>query len=218
MFAAASLFEQAPLVVPVTLVQTVVSAYGQTPRAYHGAEHIVEVLAHWRQVAEGPGWQQPRETWLALLFHDAVYETGRRDNEAMSAALARHELESHLGGLGIDVERVCSLIELTARHGRLAPADMDTDAALMLDCDMAILGASEARFDAYDAAIAEEYRDVLPAWMFRFNRRRFLKHLLGLHRIYLSEYFHDRLDAPARANLKRAIGRGRTALAAGAGR
>ncbi|MBK8284947.1 MAG: hypothetical protein IPK97_08655 [Ahniella sp.] len=206
------------MVVPATLVQTVVSAYGQSPRAYHGADHIVEVLAQWRSVAAGPGWQQPRETWLALLFHDAVYEAGRRDNEAMSAALARHELEAHLEKLGIDIERVCTLIELTARHGRLGLADVDSDAALMLDCDMAILGASEERFDAYDAAIAEEYRDVLPAWMFRFNRRRFLKHLLGLDRIFLSDFFHERLDAPARANLRRAIGRGRTALAAGAGR
>src|SRR3546814_4023827 len=70
---------------------------------------------------------------------------------------------------------------------------------------MAILGAEPAVFDAYDRGIATEYRGTVPAWLFRLNRRRFLKALLGKPRIYLSDFFHERLDARARANLRRAI-------------
>jgi predicted metal-dependent HD superfamily phosphohydrolase len=70
---------------------------------------------------------------------------------------------------------------------------------------MAILGAEPAAFDAYDRGIAAEYRGTLPAWVFRLNRRRFLKALLARERIFLSDFFHSRLDAQARANLRRAV-------------
>ena len=63
-------------------------AYSTPPRAYHHFGHIEAVLAQFEAVAAGPGWARPREAWLAVLYHDAVYEAGRRDNETRSAALA----------------------------------------------------------------------------------------------------------------------------------
>jgi predicted metal-dependent HD superfamily phosphohydrolase len=72
---------------------------------------------------------------------------------------------------------------------------------------MAILGADPEAFDAYDAGIAEEYRDHVPGFLFRLNRKRFLKGLLARERIYLSDWFHQRYDAPARVNLRRAVAR-----------
>jgi predicted metal-dependent HD superfamily phosphohydrolase len=45
---------------------------------------------------------------------------------------------------------------------------------------------------------------VVPGFIFRRKRRQFLKDLLQRERIYLSEFFHARLDAAARANLRRA--------------
>src|SRR5690606_11951317 len=112
---------------------------------------------------------------------------------------------------GIDAQRVAFLIELTARHGRHAPADFDADQAPddvrnFLDCDMAILGAEPGVFDAYDRAIAQEYAGVLPAWLFRINRQRFLRGLLDRDRIYLGDFFHPRLEEKARRNLRRALG------------
>ena len=83
-------------------------------------------------------------------------------------------------------------------------AHVDADAALFLDCDMAILGAEPAAFDAYDAAIAREYH-AIPAEAFRAGRRAFLQSVLALPRIFLSDYVHARLDARARANLTRAV-------------
>ena len=70
---------------------------------------------------------------------------------------------------------------------------------------MAILGAEPRAFDAYDRGIAEEYRGHIPGFLFRLNRKRFLKGLLARERIYLSDWFHQRYDAQARANLRRAI-------------
>ncbi len=61
-------------------------------------------------------------------------------------------------------------------------------------------------FDAYDRGIAEEYRDKVPGFLFRLNRRRFLKGLLAQPRIFFSDFFHARYDAQAWVNLRRMTG------------
>lgn len=182
-------------------------AYATPPRAYHNFSHVEEVLRHYDEVASGPGWEQPEEVRLAVLYHDAIYEAGRKDNEARSAELAVAHIASWLPGRGIDAARVAELINLTARHGSLVPGDVDVDrdAALFLDCDMAILAADETTFAAYDRGITAEYRGHVPAWLFKLNRRRFLKGLLSKERIFLSDWFHERLDTKARINLRRAV-------------
>lgn len=186
-------------------VAAVAAAYAIPARAYHHFGHVRDVLACADEVAAGPGWQQPDEVRLAILYHDAIYEPGRRDNEARSAALAREHLQRWPAAA--DGDRVAALIGLTARHGRLAVGEVDAEAALFLDCDMAILGAAPAVFDAYDRGIAAEYRGHVPGWLYAIQRRRFLKGLLAAPRIFLSGHFHARLDAPARANLRRAVTR-----------
>ncbi|MBE8228829.1 hypothetical protein IQA72_17620, partial [Leptospira borgpetersenii serovar Ballum] len=109
-----------------------------------------------QEVAEGPGWRQPAEVYLAVLYHDAIYEAGRKDNEARSAALALQAIAQAPELAGVDTARVEQLILLTARHGALGRDDVDAEAALFLDCDMAILAAPEPVFAAYDRGVAEE--------------------------------------------------------------
>lgn len=191
------------LSLPPPLLAEVKTAYAQPPRAYHDFAHVQALLHHYRDVAAGPGWQQPLEVLLAVLFHDAIYEAGRGDNELRSAQLAQVAITRWLADSDVDVARVMALIELTARHGSLRAEELDADAALFLDSDMAILGAPEAVFDAYDRGIAEEYRGKVPGFLFRLNRRRFLKGVLAQPRIFFSDFFHDRYDAAARANLQR---------------
>lgn len=196
------------LILPAGQQSALEAAYASPPRAYHDFGHVREVLRHYADVAGGPGWTQPREVKLAVLYHDAIYEAGRKDNEARSAQLAMAHVARWLPEAGVDALRVAELINLTARHGQFSPADFGEDGLSLdtrhfLDCDMAILGAAASVFDAYDRGITEEYRGHVPAVLFKFNRRRFLKGLLGRERIFLSEYFHQRYDAAARANLRR---------------
>ncbi len=198
---------------PAGQLSTLQTAYATPPREYHDFGHVEAVLGHFEQVAAGPGWIQPTEAWLAVLYHDAIYEAGRSDNEVRSAVLARQQIARWLSDVDIDAGRVVTLIELTARHGQLGPADLDNDpcpddACHFLDCDMAILGALPDVFDAYDRGIAAEYRGHVPGWLFRRKRRAFLQSLLGRDRIFLSDFFHARLDAPARANLRRVLAAG----------
>lgn len=202
----------APLTLPTLMLSELEAAYATPPRAYHNFGHVQEVLHRFAEVTVGPGWTQPAEVYLAVLYHDAIYEAGRKDNEARSADLAMAQMARWLPEQGVDTLRVAELIGLTARHGQFLPADFgddgfSLDARHFLDCDMAILGAEPDAFDAYDAGIAEEYRGHVPGFLFRLNRKRFLKGLLGRERIYLSDWFHQRYDAAARANLRRAIAR-----------
>lgn len=194
-----------PLSLPPEQRAALEAAYAAPARAYHHIGHVAEVLRHYAEVAAGPGWRQPREVALAVLYHDAIYDAGRRDNEARSARLARDHIARWMAGEGLDVERVAQLIELTARHGAIARDDVDEETRLFLDGDMAILGAEPAAFDAYDRGIASEYRGHVPGPLFRLNRRRFLKGLLKRERIFLSDHYHQRYDAAARNNLRRSI-------------
>ncbi|KRE89398.1 hypothetical protein ASG87_03395 [Frateuria sp. Soil773] len=195
---------------PPAMWQALEAAYATPKRAYHHIGHVNEVLRHAADVDDGPGWRQPAEVRLAALYHDAVYEAGRRDNEARSAALALEHIARWLPQAGVDAARVAALIEATARHGRIDAGEIardpqPADLAHFLDADMAILGAPPAAFDAYHRGIAMEYRGRVPAALFRLNRRRFLKALLARERIFHSAFFHERYDAKARHNLRRAI-------------
>lgn len=185
---------------PEGLLRVAVAAHVNPPRAYHSWSHVQDVLGHLKTV---PHWDRPVEVTLAAVFHDAVYVPGRSDNETKSTELAAQTI-STFGPRGVDITYVRHLIELTARHGKLDGASLDDDTKHFLDADMAILGSAPDRFDAYDAAIAQENAHV-PRIIYRFNRRRFLSRLLESPRIFLSDFFHARLDEAARSNLRRAL-------------
>jgi predicted metal-dependent HD superfamily phosphohydrolase len=180
------------------------AAYGEAHRAYHGVGHLEAVLARHAEVARAVGWERPREALLALLFHDVVYVPGEGDNEARSAEVARASLARWWPDAGVDVEEVARLVLLTARHGRLARADVTRDEALLLDCDLASLGGTAEEYDAYEAGVAREYA-ALPPEVYRAGRRRFLEGLLQKERLFLSDFFHARCEAAARAHLRRVL-------------
>lgn len=197
--------EDATATLPQAQAEALREAYASPPRAYHHFGHVVETLAHFRSVAEGPGWHAPDTVRLALLYHDAIYVPGRKDNEARSADLAREHLRRWPPAVDVDIDRVVALILLTARHGGLHGGDFPDspegeDTRRFLDCDMAILGAAPDAFAAYDRAIAEEYRAV-PRWLYRRKRRAFFRTLLDGERIFLSDFFRDRFEVAARRNL-----------------
>lgn len=190
-----------PMTLPGPIEAVLERAYRTPARAYHNMDHIHEVLAHYDSV---PSWQDPVSVALAILFHDAIYEPGRADNEARSADLAEATLTTHPIAQPYDLARIRELILLTARHGSLDVSALDPDAAHFLDCDMAILGSSPERFRAYEQAIALEYSH-LPVEAYRAGRKRFLQKLLDSPRIYLSETFFVRLEQRARSNLRSAL-------------
>lgn len=192
-----------PFALPVALAELLERAYQTPPRAYHNSEHIEEVLGHFASVSD---WHDPNSVALAILFHDAIYEAGRSDNEARSADLADSTLTAHPLSAPYDAARVRELILLTARHGSIDADALDPDTARFLDCDMAILGSDAERFERYEREIALEYSH-LPKPLYEAGRRKFLQKVLETPRIYLSETFHQRLEQKARDNIATALKR-----------
>jgi predicted metal-dependent HD superfamily phosphohydrolase len=79
----------------------------------------------------------------------------------------------------------------------------DADAQVLLDADLAILGASEAEYQAYAENIRREYAWV-PEADYRKGRRQVLHNFLTRPRIY---HFLSHLEQPARRNLADEIAR-----------
>lgn len=175
------------------------AAYAEPHRRYHTIAHIDDCLAKLALVADLTTAER-RTLELAIWWHDAVYDPARTDNEAASAALARRDLP-RLGADAATVGDVARLILLTAGH---AVAAGDRLGALMVSIDLSILGEPPALYDAYAAAIREEYAHV-PDDAFRAGRRRVLQGFLAAPAIFPDPAFAARYEAPARANLAREI-------------
>ena len=141
----------------------------------------------------------PDEIELALWFHDAIYEIRAPDNELKSADWAGSAVLA-AGGSEAAAQRVHALV-LVTRHDS---PPQTPDQEILLDVDLAILGAPPAVFGAYEAQVRAEY-SMVPAPDFRSNRRRILQGFLARPRIFHTPGFNTRLEAQARANLQRSV-------------
>jgi predicted metal-dependent HD superfamily phosphohydrolase len=182
------------------VLRELIKAYGGAGRYYHNLDHLEAVLATLDTLV-GQARERPALE-LAAWFHDAVYDPRSADNEEASAALA--ESTSAAWGLSASFAgRVGRLIRATATH---QAEDADSDTHLLLDADLAILGAEPVDYDRYAEAIRREY-----AWVheedYRRGRGRVLRQFLQRERIYQLEAVHAALDARARDNLRRELGR-----------
>ncbi len=178
-----------------------IKRYREPQRHYHSEQHLDECLRHFAG-ARGEA-EHPAEVELALWFHDAVYDPKRPDNEARSAEWAVEAATA--AGLGPEVAaRVRSLVMVT-RHDE-AHAPVTPDERLVVDVDLAILGASLGRFEEYERQVRAEYSGV-PGVLFRPRRRAILRGFLARERIYRTSHFHDRFETKARENLHRSVTR-----------
>jgi predicted metal-dependent HD superfamily phosphohydrolase len=174
-----------------------VSGWRSFGRRYHTLDHLAACLRELdgtKRCAE-----HPAEVEAALWFHDAVYRTWRRDNEARSAAWARRFLAAQ-GAAPAAVERIERFV-LATQHTANA---LSGDAALVVDIDLSILGQPPDVYDEFERNVRREY------WWVR--KRRYcsarvaiLSSFLGRTRIYHWPDFVERYEAPARANVQRAI-------------
>lgn len=171
------------------------NAYAQSHRVYHNFQHIIACLEHFDQVRGQ--LNEPLEVELALWFHDVIYQPTSSHNEENSANYAIRCLQDLNVPAAVQL-RVRQLILLT-RH----PSNpQNNDEALLLDIDLAILGAQRSLYAAYESWIRKEYR-FIPGFLFRPARRKLLKQLLT-QPVYHSEYFSAREES-ARDNLHWAL-------------
>ena len=188
--------EVAPL---PALREELIARYSEPHRHYHTLQHLDECFT---QFAELRPWaEHPGEVELALWFHDAIYDVNRDDNEWRSAEWA-HSSALAAGAGREAADRVRSLILFT-RHAA-EPAGIDAE--VLVDTDLSILAAPQARFDEYERQIRQEYRWV-PDLLFRRKRKAILEEMLARRRIFSTALFHQRHEGAARSNLARSIAR-----------
>ncbi len=136
---------------PQPVLAELLQSYSEPQRHYHTLQHLGEAMGLLQPalgLAEHPG-----EVALALWFHDAVYQTQAKDNEARSADWAAAVLRGQ--GLPADVAgRVHGLIMATCH----AAQPSGIDAQLLVDADLGILAADPLRFAELRSAGAGRVR------------------------------------------------------------
>jgi len=175
----------------------VLARYAEDHRKYHTLQHLAECLDLFESVRHAP--DRPAEVEMALWLHDAIYDLKGSDNEARSADWAEEEL-LRARVAAESAARVRELILVTKHVG----VPQSRDEKVLVDIDLAILGASEARFAEYERQIREEYSYV-PELLFRLKRREILQSFLDRPVIYNTPALHQQLEARARANLVAAV-------------
>jgi predicted metal-dependent HD superfamily phosphohydrolase len=131
-----------------------------------------------------------QELRWALIFHDAVYDPHRDDNEVRSADWACRVMEE-LCRPEDEKARVRGLILATAHTSEPRTADE----ALLLDIDWSILGADEATFDEYDRSIRVEY-GFIPEHRYREARAEVLTSFLRRERLFHTAPYRQRPRGP----------------------
>jgi predicted metal-dependent HD superfamily phosphohydrolase len=168
--------------------------YAGTGRFYHTLDHIGAML---ETVASLVSFARNlNAVKLAVWLHDVFYDSRASDNEVRSAEYAEQLCEKISMKEG---RAVASLILKTKTH----EAGDDPDAQVLIDADLAILGASVSAYRAYAEKIRREYAWV-PEADYRIGRRQVLMTFLAKPKIY---HLLKHLEEPARRNLVAEIAR-----------
>lgn len=169
-------------------------------RHYHTLTHI-EQMTHFLLEREEYIADMPT-VLLATLGHDVVYDPklGGGQNEEQSAALT---LEAFADKQPAErMRKASAYILATVSHQWNGS---DGDLGYFLDADMSILAAESEVFDAYDAAIGQEYSYVDPD-LFRKKRGLFLAEWSDEAKvIFAVPEIRDELEHKAKANLARTL-------------
>jgi predicted metal-dependent HD superfamily phosphohydrolase len=167
--------------------------YREPHRHYHTATHIMWVTRHLGDLATQPS----AELVAAAMYHDAIYDARATDNEELSAGLAIDDL-GEIGWTATASRSVGEMIRATASH---SADDASSDTALLLDADLAILGADPAAYQAYVNGIRAEYAHVDDA-SWRVGRSAVLHHFLDRPRLFVTERMFEAREHRARANIE----------------
>ena len=184
------------------LWQDIAIRYNEAQRAYHSLQHIEQLFAQFEQIKHV--LNESHIIALALFYHDVIYAPTRSDNELKSAEYAVEALRPYLSAE--QCQHIYALIMMTANHklAECSNAQKNFDAAYLLDMDLSILGASWSEYEQYAQAVRQEYAHVSNI-DYRVGRIAVLTGLLAHLKLYLTDYYYDRLEKQARQNIKREI-------------
>lgn len=176
------------------VVDALLERHREPHRRYHTATHVMWVCRHVVELASKHPVPATHAVLAAALFHDAVYQPMSSTNEADSAALATRQLLD-IGWSDDRVSAVGALIMATSDH---RPTDISQQ--VLLDADLAILGAHAGQYLAYANGVRSEYAHInTQAW--QTGRAVVLRHFLDRPSIYSTPTMLQLREHRARANM-----------------
>jgi len=174
-------------------LDAIVARYGEPHRRYHGVGHLERVVADVVALAGSESLDDRGVVIAAAFFHDAVYDPRSASNEADSARLAGQVLRD-LGWTEERISEVGRLVLATATHAVERPGD-----AVLLDADLAVLGAEPAAYETYVHGVRAEYAHV-DDHQWQLGRAAVLRSFLERPVIFHTSTYRSR-ERRARANL-----------------
>jgi predicted metal-dependent HD superfamily phosphohydrolase len=172
--------------------------YSSGKRYYHDLTHIINLLKLWEENKNHLA--DDEVVYLAIWFHDAVYDAWKSNNEELSAELAK-EFLLKINFPAAKIDKVVQYIHATKNHEN---KNNDNDLSFFLDFDLSILGAEEAIYDVYTQQIRDEY-SFYPSFIYNRGRKKVLKSFLEKSFIFKTEEFRAKLEAQARENIQREL-------------
>ena len=168
---------------------------GGPDRRFHNLQHIHDCLHRFDEVASLLVDRDAVE--VGLWFHDAVYVPSDCENERHSAELF---LARSKGANPVFRRRVCGLI-LATRH---QSPSLTSDRRFIEDIDLAGFGAPWEEFMREGDLLREEFAAQTDAKYYT-GQVGFLARLKRRPWFFATEYFRDRYEAKAQANLDRLL-------------
>ena len=176
------------------MIERIAPYYNEPHRFYHTMDHINFMLDSGNKLLS-------REQYMAVLFHDIVYDPKRKDNEEQSASLMYKMLDDGYHTMkensGEDVDTIAHIILDTRTHKATRP-----ESELVLDLDLLGLASEYGVFKTNSINIRKEYSHLSDAeW--NIGRRYFFTELLKKP-IFVTKTFSI-YEKDARQNIQREL-------------
>ncbi len=181
------------------VVHEIIARHAEPHRRYHTVTHVIWVLRHIDQLVLREAAFDIDAVIAAALFHDAVYDPRSSTNEPDSALIAKAAL-SRLGWASGTTSTVVELIEATAHLAEHGVAKHNLERRVLLDADLAILGAPSRAYNSYVAGVRAEYAHVGDA-QWSEERAAVLHGLLARAQIFQTDTMFNDREQQARRNL-----------------
>ena len=186
--------------IPLKIFTNLQNRYSETHRYYHTWKHIEQLTKQYEKIENKLSYKGA--VFVALLYHDAIYDTHSSQNEAKSAELLIDDLTNYLEP--DDCSFAVTLIQATKNHTMPIAVQNDArreDCKLFLDMDMSILGSHIEEYEEYSRNIRNEYLHVAYE-KYKIGRLAVLDTFMKRSKIYFSDYYHNMLEHNARANMQ----------------
>lgn len=177
-----------------------VNAYNSPKRGYHGLTHVQNMLkeADEFRINNPKKKKEGKLMDFAIFMHDII--NGEANDVEKSVGIARNILSQSSSSKIRAKQGLLEEMIMVTKHDGSVFKSASTEAKVIADADLAILGANETLYNQYAAHIRNEHSKY-PDDVFAEGRTKILKSFLEKPQIYATDYFKNKYETSARQNI-----------------